>query len=121
VKKALKDVLFVLGLLLALALACGLSVLAWRVFRLEPGHGGELVFVLNLVAALAALGAAVFWFRSAARDLPPMKTYWTQAPPDDPLVMALQAGVRDNRIAAALAGVSAACMALATLMQALGR
>lgn len=75
------------------------------------------IIMLNLVSALAALGAAGYWFRSAARDLPPMRTYWDGTPPDDPLFQALQAGVRDNRMAALLAGVSALSMAAATLAQ----
>lgn len=73
---------------------------------------------MNLVSALAALGAAGYWFRSAARDLPPMVAYWDRAPPGDPLFQALQAGVRDNRMAAFLAGVAALSMAVATLAQA---
>jgi hypothetical protein len=80
-----------------------------------------LVFGLNLASALAALGAAVFWFRSAARDLPPMLTYWDRAPPHDPLFQALQASVRDNRWAATLAGVAALLMAVATVVDAARR
>lgn len=117
-KRALQEALFVLGLLLALAFACGLSVLVWQAW--EPRRGHELVFVLNLLAALAALSAAGFWFRSAARPLPPMRAYWSQAPPDDPFAVALRATASDDRVAAALAGASAVCMALATLTQALG-
>jgi hypothetical protein len=36
----------------------------------------KLVFVLNLICAAAAFGAALFWFLSAAGELPAMVTYW---------------------------------------------
>jgi len=62
------------------------------------------IFALNIVAALAAIIAAVFWFLSAAGKLPPMVTYWDSTPSTDPLYQALQNGVRMNRIAAIFCG-----------------
>ena len=76
----------------------------------------KLVVGLTLLSAVTALGAAVFWFLSAAGDLPPMLTYWDKAPPGDPLYRALQSGVRMNRIAAALSGCSAFAYCAATLV-----
>jgi hypothetical protein len=75
-----------------------------------------LVFVLNVASALAALVAAVFWFRSAAS---PRMTPWAAyvVEPTSPLYQALRA--RDSRWAALAAGVSALLMAAATLAQAL--
>jgi hypothetical protein len=75
-----------------------------------------LTFALNLISALTAIGAAVFWFLSAAGKLPPMVMYWDAAPPTDPLYRALQSGVKMNRIAALFAGCSALTMAVATLL-----
>jgi hypothetical protein len=75
-----------------------------------------LIFALNLISALTAFGAAVFWFISAAGRLPPMVTYAGFAPPTDPLHRALQSGVKMNRIAALFAGCSALTMAVATLL-----
>ena len=78
-----------------------------------------MIVGLELLSAAAAIAAAVFWFLSAAGDLPPMLTYWNAAPPTDPLYVALQQGVRMNRIAAGCAGLSALSMAAATLLRVL--
>ncbi len=78
----------------------------------------KVILALSLISAVAALGAAVFWYRSAPRDLPPMQTYWDGAPPNDPLYQALKAGVHDSRIAALLAGVAAVASLSAAVLSA---
>jgi hypothetical protein len=75
----------------------------------------KLAFALNIISAGAAFAAAAFWFKSAAIELPPMVSYFNQAPPNDPFRLALEASARDNRYAAAWAGVSALTLALATV------
>jgi len=60
-------------------------------------------------AAIFALLAAVFWFASAARDLPAMVTYWGGAPPDDPFFASIRSSARLNRWAAFFSGLSALC------------
>jgi hypothetical protein len=40
--------------------------------------------MMDFAIAVSALYAALFWFLSAITTLPPMKTYWDKAPPDDP-------------------------------------
>jgi hypothetical protein len=82
---------------------------------------GEHVRKLEIFSAVAAFGAAVFWFISAAGDLPPMASYFGAAPPTDPLYVAQQQGVRMNRWAASFAGASALSMAVATLLRARAR
>ncbi len=76
----------------------------------------KIIFALTLISALAALGAAIFWFLSAWGELPPMLTYWDKAPPSDPLYRALHSGVRMNRIAAAFSGCSALAFCAATVV-----
>ena len=43
-------------------------------------------------------------------------TYWNGSPPSDPFFMALQAGVRLNRWAAAFAGIAALLQAVASVL-----
>lgn len=62
---------------------------------------------LDVLSALAAFGAALFWFWSAAGKLPPMLTYFDGAPPEDPFYKAFVNSVKRSRIAAILAGLSA--------------
>jgi hypothetical protein len=63
-------------------------------------------------AAVLAVAAAVFWFLSAYGKLPPMVSYWDQAPANDPLYVALKFSASMNTWAAGLSGASALCMAL---------
>lgn len=74
------------------------------------------IFWLNVVSALAALAAAVFWSMSAS-PLPPMKTYWGGAPAGDPFFAALQESAKLSGRAAVCAAVSAACFGTATLLE----
>jgi hypothetical protein len=62
--------------------------------------------LLQCVAVVAGLAAALLWFRSAAGPLPPMRMYWDAAPPGDPFYQAVVQGARLNRIAAFLTGAS---------------
>jgi hypothetical protein len=80
-----------------------------------------LVFGSNLVSAITAFCAAIFWFWSGAGKLPPMKMYWDEAPANDPFYLAFVASIKRNRIAATLAGVSALAMSVAVILQNLGR
>jgi hypothetical protein len=64
-----------------------------------------LSLALNIISAVAAFAAAVFWFMSAA-----------STPPNDPFRMAFERAVRFNRYAAILAGVSATALALSLLL-----
>lgn len=61
--------------------------------------------VINLVGAVSALLAAVFWFRSAYRAPPPMVTYWGSTPPEAPFYRALRFTVLMNRWAAGFSAV----------------
>lgn len=65
------------------------------------------IFWLSVISAVAAFGAAVFWFLSAWGDIPPPIAYYDQAPATDPFFRAVQHSARMNQIAAALSGVSA--------------
>ena len=67
---------------------------------------------LDIGAAVLAIAAAVFWFLSAYGKLPPMVTYWDQAPANDPLYMALKFSALMNSWAAGLSGASALCMGI---------
>jgi len=64
----------------------------------------------DIGAAIFALFAAVFWFLSAYGKLPPMVSYWDQAPDTDPLYLALKFSARMNSIAAVLSGLAALCV-----------
>ena len=66
---------------------------------------------LDIGAAVFALAAAVFWFLSAYGKLPPMISYWDQAPATDPFYVAVKFSALMNRWAAGLSGFSALCMA----------
>jgi hypothetical protein len=67
---------------------------------------------LDMGAALFALVAAVFWFRSAYGPLPAIVTYWGSAPSDDPFYQAVKYSAEMNRWAAGFSSVSALCMGL---------
>jgi len=56
------------------------------------------------------IAAAIFWFSSAAGELPPIVTYWGQAPAGDPFYSAVIFSAKMNRWAALLSGLSASCM-----------
>jgi hypothetical protein len=62
--------------------------------------------VLEGISFLTALAAAVFWFWSAAIQLPAPGTYWTKAPENDPFLMAIRHSANLNGIAAILTGIS---------------
>ena len=70
---------------------------------------------LDMGAALLALVAAYFWFRSASGELPPIVTYWRSAPSDDPFYQAVIHSAEMNRWAAGFSSVSALCMGLKLL------
>ena len=67
---------------------------------------------LDVMAAVLAIAAAIFWFLSAYGKLPPMVSYWDRAPDADPLYMALKFSTHMNSWAAGLSGASALSMAL---------
>jgi hypothetical protein len=67
---------------------------------------------LDIGAAGFALVASVFWFLSAYGNLPPMMTYWTSTPSDDPFYSAVKFSARVNSWAAGLSGVSAFLMGM---------
>jgi hypothetical protein len=67
---------------------------------------------LDIGASILALIAAVFWFLSASGKLPPMITYWNQAPETDPLYVSLKFSAAMNTWAAGLSGLSASCMGI---------
>jgi hypothetical protein len=69
-------------------------------------------FWLDVATIVFAIGAAIFWFRSAYGELPRIVAYWDAAPPSDPLYMAIKFSARMNRWAASLSGLSALCMAI---------
>jgi hypothetical protein len=77
------------------------------------------VEVANVVSAFAAFGAAIFWFWSAAAKTPAPGAYYGYTPEHDPFLMAFRASMKRNCIAAALAGLSALAMTVATVLQAL--
>jgi len=66
--------------------------------------------LLDIGAAVFAIAAASFWFVSAYGELPPMVTYWGQAPASDPYYIAVKFSAEMNRWAAFLSGLSASCM-----------
>ena len=76
-----------------------------------------LVFILNIVAALAALAAAFFWFQSAAVRLPPTPIAFDVTAKNDKLHEALQSAARLNRWAAAFSGISALSVGLSTALE----
>jgi hypothetical protein len=65
---------------------------------------------LDIVAAVSAFLAAVFWFLSAYGKLPPMLPYWDEVPEHDPFYRAVKFSARMNRWAAGFSGMSALCM-----------
>lgn len=81
----------------------------------------KFLSAMNLISAIAAFCAAVFWFLSAAGNLPPITSYWDHTPASDPFFAALQTGVQMNRIAAVFAGVSALATAVSVAVGHLDR
>jgi hypothetical protein len=67
---------------------------------------------LDIVAAITALIAAVFWFLSAYGKLPPMLSYWDKVPDNDPFYMAVKFSAVMNRWAAGFSSASALCMGI---------
>ena len=67
----------------------------------------------ELASAVFALIAAGFWFWSASGEVPPLRMYWDRAPDDDPFKVAIEKGVKLNRIAALFSGLSALAAYLA--------
>lgn len=74
------------------------------------------VTAANLASAAMAAAAALFWFRSAAQQLPESVPYWDFTPDTDPFLRALRESVRTNRWAAGCAGAAALLQAVATLL-----
>jgi len=72
--------------------------------------------ISNLGAAIFALLASGFWFYSAAKPLPPMITYWDQAPANDPFYSAMRASVKFNRWAALFSGLAAFCAFMSAVL-----
>lgn len=66
----------------------------------------------DIVAAIFAFIAAVFWFLSAYGKLPPMITYWGGTPEHDPFYQAVKFAAVMNRWAAGFSGLSASCVAI---------
>ena len=67
---------------------------------------------LDIIAAITALLAAVFWFLSAYGKFPPMVAYWDKTPDNDPFYIAVKFSASMNRWAAGFSGVSALCMGI---------
>jgi hypothetical protein len=65
---------------------------------------------LDFGAAVFAIVAAVFWFLSAAGNVPSIMTYWGQAPGNDPFYATLQHSAEMNMWAAMFSGLSALCV-----------
>jgi hypothetical protein len=65
--------------------------------------------LLDTGTAVFAFLAAVFWFLSAAKKLPPMVTYWDSAPETDPFFVAVRFSAKMNTRAALFSGLSALC------------
>ncbi len=65
--------------------------------------------LFDLATALFALAAAVFWWWSAVRTLPPMLPYWDHVPASDAYRQAVEYSAWLNSIAAFLSGFSASC------------
>ena len=74
-------------------------------------------FALGIASAAMAIGSAIFWWRSAARSIPPLETYWDQMPDDAPFLVAMKKTSADNRTAAALSGLAAIFGALSIAIQ----
>jgi len=70
---------------------------------------------LGIAGAAFAFLAALFWFASAFKPLPPLSLTWDYNPANDPFFQALRHSVKMNKWAAALSGVSAACFGLQAL------
>ncbi len=77
----------------------------------------RLGWSLNVISALFALAASVFWFASAADQPPALVAYWDAAPATDPFVRWMIEGIKWNRLAALSAGISAATSGIATALQ----
>jgi hypothetical protein len=67
---------------------------------------------LDMATAIFAFIAAVFWFLSAAGRLPPLVSYWGQAPDTDPFYQAMKNSALMNTIASVCSGLSAALLAV---------
>ena len=78
----------------------------------------RIPLILAILSAFAGCGSAFFWWRSAARAIPPLETYWDQMPDDAPFMVAIRKTSADNRIAAALSGVTALLAGLSVMSQA---
>jgi len=79
------------------------------------------VLWLSVFSAVAAFGAAIFWFLSAWGDIPPPVAYFDQTPATDLFFRAVQHSARMNQIAAALSGVSALAFAATTWLSSRSR
>ena len=79
--------------------------------------GGKMKFYLDIGAALFAFAAATFWFLSAYGKLPPIVTYWDQAPNNDPFYLAVKFAANMNRWAAGFSGMSALCLGIRVLLR----
>lgn len=74
---------------------------------------------LDIAAAIFGFLAAGFWFASAAGHLPPITTYWLQAPSNDPFYVTMKFSAEMNMWAAIFSGLSALCLFLPNLMRSL--
>ena len=69
---------------------------------------GRIAGALDLLTAVAALGAAWLWLQSTG-PLPPIVTYFDGAPPQDPFYHSLVESASYSRDAACCAAASALC------------
>jgi hypothetical protein len=74
---------------------------------------------LDIIAAVFAFLAALFWFVSAWGEMPPILPYWDQTPESDPFYKAVKFSARVNRWAALFSGVSALCAGVRLFVPAL--
>ena len=73
---------------------------------------------LGILASITGTMSAVFWWRSAARPIPPPQIgFGGTLGKDDNFMPALTATARDNRIAAAFSGLTAILTVLSTVAQ----
>lgn len=57
-----------------------------------------IAVAMNVLSAVSAFAAAVFWYLSARNKLPEMVSYWDGTPSDDPFFVAMQKGVTTKQV-----------------------
>jgi len=85
-----------------------------KTILIQLNNRTRILRVLDWGAIVAALAAALWWWLSARVHLPAPKSYWTEAPDDDPFFRAIRYSADLSSVAAGFTGLAVLLTAIAS-------